>query len=80
MAGFCMNTSAPPVWRKPDGTPIGCTEKIKVLNQNLDELRQMAQDALEDALLMECDESQVRAELARMVAGLVNPYADSSPR
>ena len=63
-----------PIWRQPDGKPVSCVDKIKVLNENLIELQQMAQDALEDAILMECDEAQIRAVLERIVASLVNPY------
>ena len=63
-----------PVWRQPDGSPVSCLEKIKVLNENLAELRGLAQDALEDAVLMGCDERQVREVLAGIVNGLVNPY------
>ncbi len=63
-----------PVWRTPEGEPVSCVEKIKVLNENLAELRALAQDALEDAVLMGCDEAQVREVLAAIVAGLVNPY------
>src|SRR5438093_13659821 len=63
-----------PVWRTPEGEPVSCLDKIKVLNENLAELRGLAQDALEDAVLMGCDERQVREVLAGIVAGLVNPY------
>jgi hypothetical protein len=56
------------------GHPVSCVEKIKVLNQNLDEIRQLAQDALEDAILMGCDEAQVRAILQNLVEDLQNPY------
>ena len=62
------------VWRQPDGKPVSCVEKIKVLDQNLDEIRQLAQDALEDAILMGCDEAQVRAVLESLVQDLQNPY------
>ena len=62
------------VWRQPDGNPVSCVEKIKVLNQNLDEIRQLAQDALEDAILMGCDEAQFRAALHQIVDALTNPY------
>ncbi len=62
------------VWRTPEGEPVSCVEKIKVLNENLAELRDLAQEALEDAVLMGCDETQVRAVLAGIVADLVNPY------
>jgi hypothetical protein len=63
-----------PIWRTPEGEPVSCVEKIKVLNENLGELAGLAQDALEDAVLMGCDEAQVRQVLADIVAGLVNPY------
>lgn len=65
----------PPVWHKPDGAPVSCREKIKVLNENLEEIRQLCQDALEDAVLMECDEGQVRETLHGLVESLKNPYA-----
>jgi hypothetical protein len=63
-----------PTWLTPEGEPVSCVEKIKVLNENLEELRELAQEALEDAVLMGCDEVQFREVLARLAAGLVNPY------
>jgi hypothetical protein len=60
-----------PTWRTPEGEPVSCVEKIKVLNENL---RELAQEALEDAMLIGCDEGQVREVMAGLVAGLVNPY------
>ena len=63
-----------PVWRTPDGEPVSCVEKIKVLNENLEELRALAQEALEDAVLMGCDEAQFRRVLQALAEGLVNPY------
>jgi hypothetical protein len=65
---------APPTWKQPDGKPVSCLEKIKVLNQNLEEIRGLAQDALEDAVLMGCDEDQIRAVFNAMLEGLKNPY------
>ena len=67
-------TDPTPIWRRPDGSVVACTEKIKVLRENLEELRQMAQDAFEDALLMECDENQIRAVFQELIAKLENPY------
>ena len=63
-----------PVWKRPDGSIVACTEKIKVLRENLEELRQMAQDAFEDALLMECEENQIRTVFQELIAGLENPH------
>ena len=62
------------VWRTPEGEPVSCREKVKVLTENLAELQQMAQDALEDAVLMGCDETQFRAVVRALIDALVNPY------
>jgi hypothetical protein len=63
-----------PTWLDPTGKPVSCLEKIKVLNENLEEIRQAAQDALEDAILMGCDEKQFRAVMDDLVRSLRNPY------
>ncbi len=64
----------PPVWRDERGAPVSCVEKIKVLNENYAELKQTAQDAFEDALLMGCSEAQVRDVLRELIDTLENPY------
>lgn len=61
-------------WRQPDGVPVSCEEKLKVLNENLDEIRQFCQDAFEDAILMGCDENQVRGVFQAVVDAIENPY------
>lgn len=61
-------------WRQADGQPVSCLEKIKVLNENLEEIRQLCQEAFEDGLLMGCDEQQLRQVLADVVGDLVNPF------
>jgi hypothetical protein len=63
-----------PIWRQPDGKPLSCFEKIKVLNDNLAEIRQLAQDAFEDGLLMGCSEAQLRHVLGQIIESLDNPY------
>lgn len=62
------------IWYAPTGEVISCVEKNKVLSENLDEIRQICQDALEDAVLMGCDEKQFRAVLCELVGGLVSKY------
>ena len=64
------------VWREPDGTPVSCLEKLKVLEENLVEIQGMCQDALEDAVLMGCDEIQVREVLRALADSLDKPFAD----
>ena len=64
-----------PNWVRDDGSVVSCTEKVKVMAENFDELKQLAQDALEDGLLMEVSEDQMRAALHELVDTLVNPYA-----
>ena len=68
-----------PRWQSPEGEAISCTEKLKVLRENLEEIHQVCQDAFEDALLMGCDETQIREVFAQVVADLRNPYRDAEP-
>ncbi|HYS50257.1 MAG TPA: hypothetical protein VEM33_00070 [Burkholderiales bacterium] len=65
------------VWRSPSGEVVSCIEKLKVLRENLEEIQQICQGALEDAVLMGCDESQFRQILGRLVEQIENPYRDS---
>lgn len=62
--------STVPRWIGVDGQPIACVEKIKVLNENYDELHRLAQDAFDDALLVGCDEASLRNVLHRLIDGL----------
>ena len=63
-----------PKWVRDDGSIVSCTEKVKVMTENFDEIKQIAQDALEDGLLMEVSEPQMREALHRLIDELVNPY------
>lgn len=63
-----------PVWLSPEGQPVACVEKIKVMNENLSELQQLAQDAFEDTILMGCDPAQVQHFMMQMMQNLQNPY------
>ncbi len=68
----------PTLWRQPDGTPLACREKLKVLAENHAELEQVMRDAFEDAVLMGVDEQAMREILAGMVAGLRSPKRGAS--
>jgi hypothetical protein len=63
-----------PKWLRDDGSVVSCTEKVKVMTENFDEIKQIAQDAFEDGLLMEVSEAQMREALHALVDQLVNPY------
>ena len=64
------------VWRSPSGEVVSCVEKLKVLRENLEEIQQICQDALEDAVLMGCDESQFKQILTNLVQQLEDPYRE----
>ncbi len=63
------------IWYSPDGEKIACTEKIKVMQQNISELQQLAQDAFEDGILMGVAPQQIRQYLAQLMLNLTNPYS-----
>ena len=71
-----MTNVSETIWRSPQGEIIACVEKLKVLRENLDEIQQLCQDALEDAVLMGCDDAQFRSVLTELVQRLENPYKD----
>ena len=64
------------------GQAVGLTStssvshQLKVLEENLVEIQGMCQDALEDAVLMGCDEIQVREVLRALADSLDKPFAD----
>jgi hypothetical protein len=61
------------LWPQADGTPVSCREKVKTLEENDAELRQVLQDAFDDAVLMGVDETAMRQILLDVVAGLRSP-------
>ena len=62
-----------PTWRRDDQSVVSCTEKIKVMGDNFDEIQQIVQDAFEDGLLMEVSDVQMRQTLLSMIEKLNNP-------
>ena len=67
-------------WRSPKGEVIACVEKLKMLRHNLEEIRQVSQDALDDAVLMGCDPAQFRQVLVEIVSTLESAYATLEAR
>jgi|TARA_B100000902_G_scaffold217416_1_gene206619 hypothetical protein len=62
-----------PIWIREDKSVVSCTEKIKVMKENFDELKQLAQDAFEDGLLMEVSDEQLKKTLHKLIDELQSP-------
>ncbi|CAK7193185.1 hypothetical protein COMNV_01399 [Commensalibacter sp. Nvir] len=69
--GFCDKSIQ--FWLQSDNTFITCKEKIKILEENCIELRQLMQDTFEDAMLIGVDENFMRTLLKNMVDNLRSP-------
>ena len=67
-----------PTWLDTAGIPLGCLEKIKMLNENIAEINEMCQEALEDSVLMGCDQKQIRDVLLNLVKDLQEPFKDGA--
>ena len=61
-------------WVDREGKPIGCKEKNKVMQENLEEFLQIAQDLLEDAILMGYQELKVTETLVQLIESLNHGY------
>lgn len=68
-----MGAAPPARWPQPDGTPVSCREKVKVLEENWQELAEVLRDAYEDAVLMGVDPREMKRLLAELVEGLEPP-------
>lgn len=60
MNGKNKNSSfLPKLWKDKKNKAVSCTEKIKILNENILEIKQLSDDAIEDAILMGVNPDQV---------------------
>jgi hypothetical protein len=73
-----QNLGELPKWQRTDGLPVSGVEKM-MLDKNYHELRDMAQDALEDGILIGCSEVLMREALQRLIDTLINPYGEQRP-
>ena len=62
-----------PTWLRDDKSVVSCNEKVKVMNENFDELKQIAQDAFDDGVLMEVSEEQMKKILFALIENLESP-------
>ena len=69
-----MSKNKWPIWIRDDLSAVSCTEKIKVMKENFDEMSQLIQDAFEDGIIMEVSEKQIRDVLHQIIDQLENPY------
>lgn len=63
----------PKIWPQDDGQPVSCVEKVRVLEENWQEVQEILRDAFEDAVLMGVSEQVMRERLAELVMSLVSP-------
>jgi hypothetical protein len=63
-----------PIWLTEQGEKVACVEKIKVMQENLEELYQMAQDTFEDGILMGIDHKQLKSFILDLVNKIHTPY------
>jgi hypothetical protein len=66
--------AVPSRWPQPDGNPVSCQEKLRMLAENHAELSQALQDAFDDAILMGVEEAAFRRILTEMVQALETPH------
>jgi len=59
----------PKIWKGKNNETISCTEKIKLLNENIIEIKRMSDDAIEDAVLMGVDSNQVLNTIIKSIKG-----------
>ncbi|OUJ13924.1 hypothetical protein [Acetobacter okinawensis] len=61
------------IWPQEDGQPVTCQEKLRMLEENWQEVQQVLADAFEDAVLMGVSEQVMRERLAELVSSLASP-------
>ncbi|QRN41160.1 MAG: hypothetical protein GKC53_03260 [Neisseriaceae bacterium] len=61
-------------WLDKNGNVIACKEKNKVMQENMQEFAHNVQDIFEDAILMGCEENQVKEFMIKLIESLPNPY------
>jgi hypothetical protein len=55
------------IWHNDKGDKISCVEKIKVMEQNLAEIKLLLQDVIDDGVLMGISEQQIKEEIIKLI-------------
>ena len=58
----------PKNWYTVEKKKISCKEKIKLLNQNIEEFQNLAHDILDEAILMGVDKKQILKIMANVIS------------
>ena len=64
----------PTIWYNKQGEKISCTEKIKVMQENLSELKIMLQDLIDDGVLMGISDQQIKQECINLINSISSNY------
>ena len=70
------NPLIPKYWIGKDKKKISCKEKIKVMQNNLDEFQEMLNDIYDEAILIGIDESQFKKVLLDFIRNMKNNLKD----
>ena len=62
----------PKYWIGKNKLKVSCKEKIKILNNNIDELQEMISEIYDEAILMGVDEKQLKNVLLEIVKNTQN--------
>ena len=65
-----------PKWCTPEGSPIACTEKNKVMAEKLEEIKGYLQDAIDDVVFMGCSEGSFRKVYLDLIRNLHSQYPE----
>ena len=63
------------IWHDNQGVNISCNEKIKVMEQNLQEIKTLLQDVIDDGVLMNISEQQIKNEIVNLVNRIDSCYS-----
>ena len=62
------------IWKTRDDEIVSCEEKVKVLNENYDEIKTIIQNAFDDAILMGCDEDDFKNIISDLIKNIDFSY------
>ncbi len=71
-----MSLTPPERWLRVDGSTVSCTESVKVLNENWEDLVDELTSAYEDAVLMGCAKAEFKRHLHALVDSLECDYKE----